>query len=237
MAKFQSLSKKGKVIVAIQAFIFALVMGGMTKSVYVNHYQPASSTGPPMELPYSRFLDLVEQSGSTATSTMTRGTSAAVAAAPTVIMDNVRIGPEKLVYRLRQQVAGEEKEKSMVCYTHQVAASSELIDTLRKNGIPFAAAPRQRVNTVGMAIRTVIVGFYMLILWRMYRTFSGNSGSGDVPGKLASQSTLPLASFNEIQGIDGAKMEVMELVDTLRNPEKYSILGARAPTGLLLEGT
>ena len=28
----------------------------------------------------------------------------------------------------------------------------------------------------------------------------------------------------------------MELVDTLRNPKKYEILGARAPTGLLLEG-
>lgn len=31
-------------------------------------------------------------------------------------------------------------------------------------------------------------------------------------------------------------LEVMELVDTLRHPEKYAILGARAPTGLLLEG-
>jgi ATP-dependent Zn protease len=124
-----------------------------------------------------------------------------------------------------------------VCYTRKVDASAELVDTLRRNGIPFAAAPQPRVDTAGMALRSVILGFYMLILWRMYRTFSGNSGSGDVPGKLASRSTLPLASFNEIQGIDGAKTEVMELVDTLRNPEKYSILGARAPTGLLLEGT
>ncbi|ACI65452.1 predicted protein, partial [Phaeodactylum tricornutum CCAP 1055/1] len=49
-------------------------------------------------------------------------------------------------------------------------------------------------------------------------------------------SDLPMASFEEIQGIDDAKLEVMELVDTLRNPEKYAILGARAPTGLLLEG-
>jgi cell division protease FtsH len=36
--------------------------------------------------------------------------------------------------------------------------------------------------------------------------------------------------------MDSAKFEVMELVDTLRNPDKYAILGARAPTGLLLEG-
>jgi cell division protease FtsH len=222
-------------MVAMQAFVMALVMGGLAKSVYLNHhYQPASSNaGPPMELPYSSFLDLAEKSGLSSTSS-TRGTLAATI----VTMDNVKIGPEKLVYRLRQQVVGQDQEKAMVCYTRKIDASPELIDTLRKNGIPFAAAPRPRVNTAGMALRTVIVGFYMLILWRMYRTFSGSSsGSGDVPGKLASKSTLPLTSFNEIQGIDGAKTEVMELVDTLRNPEKYSILGARAPTGLLLEGT
>jgi hypothetical protein len=227
LARFRSLSNRGKARVAMQLLAMALVFGGMAKGVYTKYYQPAAAAaGPPIELPYSSFLDLVEQSGSTSTS---RGTAVAV--------DNVRIGPEKVMYRLTQQVAGEEEPKSMVCYTHKVEASPELIDSLHKNGIPFAAAPRQRANTAGMALRTVILGFYMLILWRMYQTFSRNSGSGDVPGKLASQSSLPLASFSEIQGIDDAKVEVMELVDTLRNPEKYSILGARAPTGLLLEGT
>ena len=77
----------------------------------------------------------------------------------------------------------------------------------------------------------------MLILWRMYKAFGNQSGNSDVPGKLASPAgTTPLASFNDIQGIDDAKMEVMELVDTLRFPDKYAVLGARAPTGLLLEG-
>jgi len=46
----------------------------------------------------------------------------------------------------------------------------------------------------------------------------------------------PLVNFDEIEGIDNAKFEVMELVDTLRNPQKYALLGARAPTGLLLVG-
>lgn len=42
--------------------------------------------------------------------------------------------------------------------------------------------------------------------------------------------------FFRLTGIDDAKHEVMELVDTLRFPDKYAVLGARAPTGLLLEG-
>jgi len=72
-----------------------------------------------------------------------------------------------------------------------------------------------------------------LILWRLYQTVSGAGGgsSKDVPGKLARASDLPMASFDDIQGIDDAKMEVMELVDTLRFPDKYAVLGARAPTG------
>jgi cell division protease FtsH len=80
------------------------------------------------------------------------------------------------------------------------------------------------------------VTLYVLLLWRLYKTIGGGLKGGDSPGKLARMSDLPMASFDEIQGIDQAKMEVMELVDTLRNPDKYAILGARAPTGLLLEG-
>ena len=68
---------------------------------------------------------------------------------------------------------------------------------------------------------------------------TGGGGSGDIPGKLARQSQKgdePSIQFKDIEGIDDAKFEVMELVDSLRNPGKYAILGARAPRGLLLEG-
>jgi ATP-dependent Zn protease len=225
IAKFRSLSKKGKMIMAVQFLVISMIFGTVGKSAYTKVYpNNGGSTSPPMEVAYSSFLDIIEQSGSSRTG-------------GSVIVDNVRISPERIVYRLtKESTNAEDDRKQMVCYTNKVAASPELIDVLHKNGVPFAAAPRQRANTLAMTARTAILGFYMLILWRMYRTFSGNSGSKDTPGKLASSSSLPLASFNEIQGIDTAKTEVMELVDTLRNPGKYAILGARAPTGLLLEG-
>jgi ATP-dependent Zn protease len=209
-----------------------LLFGSMGRSVYAKHHRIKNglATGPPIEVPYSNFLELVENSGTT---TKKGSTS------PTV--DNMRISPERIVYRLTQESSDDTGDspsvKQLVCYTNKIAASPELIDTLHKNSIPFTAANRQRANNVAMAARAAILGFYVLILWRMYKSFSGNAGgSGDTPGKLASKSALPLASFTDIQGIDDAKQEVMELVDTLRNPAKYAILGARAPTGLLLEG-
>ena len=141
------------------------------------------------------------------------------------------------MYRVSQPETASDAKKQLTAYTRKVSASPELLGHLRGNKIPFTAARQRRANSLGLAVRTVFLGFYMLILWRMYKTFSGNSGAGDTPGKLAStSSTLPLASFSDIQGVDNAKMEVMELVDTLRNPDKYAILGARAPKGLLLEG-
>ncbi len=72
----------------------------------------------------------------------------------------------------------------------------------------------------------------------MYGGGGGGAGGGSgAPGKLATFTPgEALVKFDDIEGIDEAKFEVMELVDTLRNPKKYEILGARAPTGLLLEG-
>jgi hypothetical protein len=220
-SRFSKLSRKAKTIVVMQTLIFTMILGSFGRKVYVRQ-QYSSSGGPPIELAYSSFMDLVDQSGKD------------------VLVDNVRIGRDKIVYRVTKEATSDSDAKKVVAYTNQVAASPELIDHLRTNDIPFAAAPQKRANTFAVVARTAILGFYVLILFRMYKTFSGNAsggGAGDVPGKLAdTSSSLPLASFNDIQGIDVAKNEVMELVDTLRNPEKYAILGARAPTGLLLEG-
>ena len=127
----------------------------------------------------------------------------------------------------------------VTAYTRKVAAPPELVSALHKSDIHFAAASQARASTFAMILRGAVASFYFLILWRLYRSVSnagGGGGKGEVPGKLAKASDLPLANFDEIEGIDEVKAEVMELVDTIRHPEKYAILGARAPTGILLEG-
>eukprot|EP00751_Fragilariopsis_kerguelensis_P010017 CAMPEP_0170788500 /NCGR_PEP_ID=MMETSP0733-20121128/18994_1 /TAXON_ID=186038 /ORGANISM="Fragilariopsis kerguelensis, Strain L26-C5" /LENGTH=467 /DNA_ID=CAMNT_0011135067 /DNA_START=386 /DNA_END=1789 /DNA_ORIENTATION=- len=210
---------------ALQTLILMLLFGSTGRSMYISQFKTGSAVGPPIEVPYSNFLKLVEQSG-------TKGSTS-----PRV--DNVQISNERIIYRLTKVATSEDDSdsvKQLKCYTNKIAASPELIESLHKSNVPFSAANRQRANTLVVAARTAILGFYMLILFRMYKSFGGKSGSGDVPGKLATKGSLPLATFNDIQGIDEAKNEVMELVDTLRNPSKYAILGARAPTGLLLEG-
>ena len=43
-------------------------------------------------------------------------------------------------------------------------------------------------------------------------------------------------SFNDVAGLDEAKQEIVEIVDILKNPEKYNFMGATIPRGLLLSG-
>ena len=220
-ARFSKLSRRAKSIVVVQILALALIFGFLGRNAYTSfQYTRSGGVGPPIELPYSRFLDLCEESGSNG-----------------IQVENLRVGSDSVVYWVTKEATGEDTAKRIVAYTRKVPASPELIHHLRTNGIPFTALPMPRANALGLVLRGAVLSFYMLILWRMYKAFSGNTGPGDVPGKVASSlSSMPSASFNDIQGVDTAKQEVMELVDALRNPEKYAILGARAPTGLLLEG-
>ncbi|KAL7556059.1 hypothetical protein ACA910_010017 [Epithemia clementina (nom. ined.)] len=124
-------------------------------------------------------------------------------------------------------------------YTRKVNASPQLLDSLTHHQVPFSAlmppAPPKR-----LPVGTLVLGVYVAFLYRFYKVLTqqfsskGGGDSGDGPGKLATFSIT--TSFEEIQGMDGPKLEVMELVDTLKYPQKYALLGARAPTGLLLEG-
>jgi ATP-dependent 26S proteasome regulatory subunit len=260
VALFRALPKRSKRILIANMLFFAVAFGSVSRNIY---YQSAPPR--PVEITYSSFLDLVENQQPP----LPLGSNSPTSNVP--VMDQVRIGTDRIAYRLTRNVDGKptapeilstnpQPKKSssrsriglkkakpaapspyLTAYTRKVPASPELVSALRKSDISFSAANAPRTSVLVLAIRTFMLAFYGLILFRLYQQVSGAGGGGmggakDTPGKLAQGNDLPLASFEDIQGIDQAKVEVMELVDALRNPDKYAILGARAPTGLLLEG-
>ncbi|MBP9841746.1 MAG: ATP-dependent zinc metalloprotease FtsH [Simkaniaceae bacterium] len=84
----------------------------------------------------------------------------------------------------------------------------------------------------------------ILILLVLYYIFSrqmkglGGSGAmnfGKSPAKLLSQNTEPV-TFKDVAGVDEAREELEEIVDFLKNPIKYTTLGARIPKGVLCVG-
>ena len=84
----------------------------------------------------------------------------------------------------------------------------------------------------------------MIVLWivMMRRMGGGSGGAGQIFNIGKSKAVLfdkdsnTNITFNDVAGLDGAKIEVMEIVDFLKNPKKYTDLGAKIPKGALLVG-
>ena len=86
----------------------------------------------------------------------------------------------------------------------------------------------------------------LILMWvfmfrGMNRGMTGNGGPGGIfnvgksTGKLAEKENIKV-SFKDVAGLEGAKEEVMEIVDFLKNPKKYTALGGKIPKGALLVG-
>ncbi|MEJ5055195.1 ATP-dependent zinc metalloprotease FtsH [Sphingobacterium sp. MYb382] len=86
----------------------------------------------------------------------------------------------------------------------------------------------------------IIVGIWMLLMRRMGGGAGGGGGAifniGKSKAQLFDKESQINITFNDVAGLEEAKTEVMEIVDFLRNPKKYTNLGGKIPKGALLVG-
>ena len=87
----------------------------------------------------------------------------------------------------------------------------------------------------------LIVGVWFLLMRRMGGA-GGAGGAGNIfsigksKAALYDKDTQVNITFNDVAGLDEAKVEIKEIVDFLKNPKKYTELGAKIPKGALLVG-
>ena len=86
----------------------------------------------------------------------------------------------------------------------------------------------------------IIIGVWIFLMRRMSGG-GGGAGSqifniGKSKAKLFDQNTDVKVTFKDVAGLLGAKEEVQEIVDFLKNPKKYTVLGGKIPKGALLVG-
>ena len=88
----------------------------------------------------------------------------------------------------------------------------------------------------------IIVLIWIMLMRKMGGGAGGSGGPGGIFNIGKSRATLfdkgtkVNITFNDVAGLDEAKVEVMEIVDFLKNPKKYTSLGGKIPKGALLVG-
>ena len=97
----------------------------------------------------------------------------------------------------------------------------------------------------GQVLEWILMPLMLILMWvMMFRMMSrggapGGSGGifnvGKSTGKMADKNQVKV-NFKDVAGLYGAKEEVMEIVDFLKNPKKYTSLGGKIPKGALLVG-
>ena len=89
----------------------------------------------------------------------------------------------------------------------------------------------------------IMIAVWMFIMRRMSGGAGGGAGGGSQifnigksRAKVFDKDTEVKTTFNDVAGMTGAKEEVLEVVDFLKNPKKYTDLGGRIPKGVMLSG-
>jgi cell division protease FtsH len=113
-------------------------------------------------------------------------------------------------------------------------------------GLEVPYSPVQEGEWFAPLLQIILPILIILLIWIMLmRKMGGQGGSGGPGGifnigkskaTLFDKGTKVNITFNDVAGLDEAKVEVMEIVDFLKNPKKYTALGGKIPKGALLVG-
>jgi cell division protease FtsH len=122
--------------------------------------------------------------------------------------------------------------------------ASQLIQKLKEYNINFDAHPAPRKSIFitiasNLLLPLVFIGS-LIFFFQNSDNFSSNSNSspmnlGKSPARFDQKPDTGI-SFNDIAGIDEAKAEFEEIVSFLKEPERYTLVGAKIPKGVLLVG-
>jgi cell division protease FtsH len=120
---------------------------------------------------------------------------------------------------------------------------TQLVELLRDKKVNFNTVPADASNPVGGILLNLLLVFLLLSLLLLFLRRASNSPGG--PGQILnfgkSRARFHMeaetgVTFDDVAGIEEAKEELQEVVTFLKQPEKFTAVGARIPKGVLLVG-
>lgn len=114
-----------------------------------------------------------------------------------------------------------------------------LADELQAAHVRYSGAAQN--NWLVMLMSWIVPALIFVAIWTFVLGRMGGRGTGDLIGVGKSKAKVYVqknigAKFSDVEGIDEAKAELMEIVEFLRTPERYTRLGGRIPKGVLIVG-
>ncbi len=114
---------------------------------------------------------------------------------------------------------------------------------VKDNNLSTTRENKTQQNVIGDLLFTllpiiVVIGLWIFVMRRM----AGSGGAGGIfsigksKARMFDEKKETRVTFQDVAGLEGAKEEVQEIVDFLKNPDKYTSLGGKIPRGALLVG-
>jgi cell division protease FtsH len=128
----------------------------------------------------------------------------------------------------------------MTAYKTIRVEDPQFIALLDSRHVEYFAIAKRNTPVLNLLLSTVLPIVIMVVIWRFTFQRVGNPGSGVMSfgqnkAKIVAEGDVTVR-FADVAGVDEAKEELMEVVDFLKRPQKYTAIGGRIPKGVLLVG-
>lgn len=114
-----------------------------------------------------------------------------------------------------------------------------LLELIQDNNLELEVIPPSNNYFVNQILPLIILFVVMAIIWRaMFKRIGGGANAlnfGQNKGRIVAEQGLK-TTFADVAGCDEAKQELVEIVDFLKNPTRYTEIGGKIPKGALLVG-
>jgi cell division protease FtsH len=193
-----------------------LVVAVAAVLIFINVLLPTLTAPKLPGVPYSQFINQVE-AGEVA---------------------KASVGPNQIRFQLKST-----DEFPGPIYSTRPIFDLELPKLLESKGVEFAAAPLQQNNNW----LWTILGWVLppLVFVGILQFFMNRNGGGMPQGamqigkskaKVYGEGEAPKVKFTDVAGVEEAKTELVEVVEFLKTPDRFTQIGARIPKGVLLVG-
>jgi cell division protease FtsH len=151
---------------------------------------------------------------------------------------SVTIGDRMIRGRYRRSTAAPPGARAPMDFEVVRVADPQLVPLLGEKGVTFEGAADTRWLSLTLTVGLGLLAALLLGRWLVQRV-QGPSGGvlsfGKSRGKVAGEKDVTVR-FDDVAGVDEAKRELLEVVEFLRDAERFKRVGARIPRGVLLVG-